>query len=163
MSSARLSRREQARFWAVAQAAKARGDLGESQIDVPLDVLGEDGLRPDLADDSRDRWPEVAGIALSPPLSGEAEWLAGIAGSEDMNAAAPSSAVEGGKLVPDRRRLQGRVLHPRHESGRRVGLPLDETHSAISGLGDGEAELEPAIAGAEGQAGEIAARAEAGM
>ena len=150
MACAHFSRREQARFWSIAQAPKAVRDLGKSQIDVSLDIFGEHGGRPDLADDPFNLGPQVPGIVLAPAFSGEAERLAGIAGSEDMNAAAPRSAVEGSQIVPDRRAIQGRVFHPCHESGRCVGFPLDVTHSAISGLGDGEAKFEPAVACAEG-------------
>lgn len=152
MASAHFSRREQARFCLVAQAAKARRDLGKSQIDVALDVLGKDGGGANLGDDPLDLGPEVAGIAFPPPLSREAEWLAGIAGREDMNAATPRSAVEGSQIVPDRRWLQGLVFHPGHESGRSMGFPLDETHSAISGLGNADAEVKPCISGAERKA-----------
>ncbi|BCW89950.1 hypothetical protein sos41_31180 [Alphaproteobacteria bacterium SO-S41] len=37
-----------------------------------------------------------------------------------------------------------------------MGFPLDETNSAISRLGDVQAEVEPAVTGAEGDAGEAA-------
>ena len=149
MRSADFSRCEQARFCAVAQALKAAGDLGKSQIDVPLDVLGEDDARAGLVDDPLDLGPEVPGIGLAPPLSGEAEGLAGITGSEEMKAIAPRAAVEGSQIVPDRCLIQGLVRHPCHESCRGMGFPLDETYSSISGLGDGEPEFEPAIACAE--------------
>jgi hypothetical protein len=110
--TASLSRCEQARFCAVAQALKAAGDLGKSQIDVALDVLGEDDTRPHFADDPLDLGPQVPGIGLAPALSGEAEGLAGITGSEEMNAIAPRSAVEGSQIVPDRCLIQGLVRHP---------------------------------------------------
>ena len=83
---------------------------------------------------------------LSPTLSGEAEGLTGVAGREDMNAAAPWLAVEGFEIVPYRCLIQGRVRHPGHESGRRVSFPLDVTDSSISGLGDEYAEVEASIA-----------------
>jgi len=163
MACAHFSRREQARFWSIAHAPKAVRDLGKSQIDVSLDILGEHGGRPDFVDDPLDLGPQVPGIVLAPPFSGEAERLAGITGSEDMNAAAPCPAVEGSQIVPDRRAIQGRVFHPCHESGRCMGFPLDVTHSAIAGLGDGKPELEPAISGTEGEAAQVAASAAGGM
>ena len=155
MASAHFSRREQARFCAVAQSAKPADDIGKSQIDVPFDVLDKHSSGPHFPDDPLDFGPEVARVGLAPPLAGHAEGLAGISGSEDMNLAAPRPAVEGSEIVPDRRAIQGRVCHPGHESGRCVGLPLDETDSAISGLGDGEAELETAITCAEGDAAKL--------
>lgn len=150
MRSADFSRREQARFCAVAQPLKAAGDLGKSQIDVTFDVLGEDDAGPHLSDDPLNLRPQMPGIGLAPAFPGEAEGLAGITGREDMNAIAPRSAVEGSQIVPYRRAIQPRVFHPGHESGRSMGFPLDETCSAISGLGDGEPEFEPAISGTEG-------------
>lgn len=155
VASACFSRRKQARFWAIAQAAKAFRDLGKSQIEMSLDVFREDDGRFDLADDSLDIGPEVARIALTLPLSGKAEGLTRITGREDMNAAAPWSAVEGFEIVPYRRAIQGRVFHPRHESGRRMGFPLDVTDSSITGLCDGDAEIEAAIASAEGEAAQL--------
>lgn len=74
-----------------------------------------------------------------------------------MNAAAPWSAIEGFKIVPDRCLIQGRVGHPGHESGRCVSFPLDVTDSAIGGFGDGDAKVETGIASAEGEAGQSAA------
>ncbi len=72
-----------------------------------------------------------------------------------MNAATPRSAVEGWKVVPDSSFSQGLVCHPRHESGRRMAFPLDESHSSISGLGDVQAEVEAGISGAEGDSPEV--------
>lgn len=163
MACARLSRREQARLCRVAQAAKRGGDVGVSQREMPLHVLAEDPLRLRLGDDAGDLGPEVSGIGGAAAAPGDAERLAGIAGRDEMNAAAPRAAVEAAQVVPDRRLVQGLVRHPRHESRRCMGFPLDESHSAISGLGDGEAEIEPAIAGAERDAAEVAVlRDEAG-
>lgn len=154
---ARFSRREQARLDAVAQLAKLSGDFPQSQGDVALDVLEEDPAGPDLVNDPGNLGPEVARILPSSPVTGLAEGLTGITGSEDMNAAAPRAAVEGSQIVPDRRRSQGFVAHPRHESGRGVSFPLDVTNSAISGLGDMQAEVQPGIAGAQGEAAKVIA------
>lgn len=152
MASAHFSRREQARFCAVAQAAKPSDDVGKSQIDVPFDVLDKDSAGADFIDDPLDFGPQVPGIGLALALPCGAERLARITGSEDMNLAAPWLAVEGSEIVPDRRAIQGRVCHPGHESGRCMGFPFDETDSAIGGLGDREAELETAVTCAEGKA-----------
>ena len=155
MSSARFSRREQARLWRVAQASKVPGDVGVSQGQVPFDVLAPHPFGADFVDDASDLGPEVPGVLLPCPVAGEAEGLAGIAGRDEMNSATPRSAVEGSKVVPDRRCSQGLVFHPAHESGRRMAFPLDESHSSIVGLGDVQAEIEAGISGAEGDAAEV--------
>lgn len=149
MATARFSRREQSRLCRVAQASKVGDDIGEAQRQVPLDILAEDPFGLRLAHDPRDVRPEVPRVRRSDPLARQAERLTGIAGSEDMNALAERSAVEGSKVVPDSRLTQGRVRHPRHESRRRVAFPLDESHSSVSRLGDVEAEVEAGVAGAK--------------
>lgn len=155
MARARFSRRKQARLSRVAQAAKASDDVGESQIEVSLDVFAEDPFGLGLGDDPGDFGPEVARVGLAGALAGMAEGLAGVAGSDEMNLAAPRSAVEGSKIVPDRRLCQGLVIHPGHESGRCVGFPFDESHSPIGRLGDMQAEIEAGVAGAKGDAPEV--------
>ena len=72
-----------------------------------------------------------------------------------MNSTTPRSAVEGSKVAPDRRLTQGLVRHPRHESGRSVAFPLDETNSSISRLCDVEAEVETPVSSAEGETPEV--------
>lgn len=131
---------------------------------MPFDIFAEYPFGLDFTDNSGDLRPEVAGIAGAASVSGVAERLTGISGSDDMNAAAPRSAVEGSKVVPDRRLTQGLVRHPRHESGRGVTFPLDETHSSISRLGDMQSEIEAGITRAEGDSPEfVALRQESGM
>jgi len=116
------------------------------------DILEEDEGRLALADDAGDMRPEVARVVGTPAFSRDGERLARIARSDDVHRAAPRAAVEAGNVVPDRRAIQGRVFHPRHESGCGVGFPFDMAHSSISGQGDGKPEVETACAGAEGEA-----------
>ncbi len=151
MASACFSRREHARLWCVAHGPKAFRDLGKSQTDVSFDVLAEHPFGSDFIDDAGDIRPQVSRILGSASIAAEAEWLAGVAGSDDMNAAAPRLAVERFKIVPDRRLCQGRVFHPRHESCCRMSFPLDESHSPISRLCDVQAKIKPAISGTEGE------------
>lgn len=119
---------------------------------MPADVLEEAESRFDLAHDAGDVGPEVSGVFLSELASGDGERLARIAAMDDIHRAAPRSAVEGGKVVPDRRAIQGRVFHPRHERGRRVGFPLNVTHSSVSGVGEVQSEVESSGARAEREA-----------
>jgi len=151
-----LIRREQSRFEASTHARQLRGDEIEAEIEVSGDVLEEQPLGTDLADDAGDVRPEVARVGGAQLPAGDGERLARIARSDDVHRATPECAVEAGEVVPDRRRMKARVFHPGHESGRSEGVPFDEAHSAISGLGDGEAEVEPADAGTEGEAEQLA-------
>jgi hypothetical protein len=138
----------------VAHADQSCGDFGEAEAEMMGDILKEDEGRLDLADDARDMRPEVARVVGTPAFARDGEWLARIARSDDVHRAAPRAAVEGGNVVPDRRAIQGRVLHPRHESGCGVGFPFDMAHSTISGDGDGESKVESASTRAEGEAEE---------
>ena len=144
-------RREEACRKPVAQADQSCGDFGEAEAEMMGDIFEEDEGRLDLADDARDMRPEVARILAAEPSARHAEWLARIASSDDIHRAAPWAAVEGSNVVPDNSLIQGRVFHPRHESGCGEGFPFDMAHSTISGNGDGESEVESARAGAEGQ------------
>lgn len=57
MATARFSRREQADLCRVAHSLKVGDDLGQSQIDVTLDVFEEHPDGPDLVDDAGDVRP----------------------------------------------------------------------------------------------------------
>ena len=139
---------------AVAHANQSAGDFGEAEAEMMGDILEEDEGRLNLADDAGDMGPEVAWILGTEPSARDRERLARIARSDDVHRAAPRAAVEGGNVVPDNSLIQGRVFHPRHESGCGEGFPFDMAHSTISGDGDGKPEIEPARTGAEGQAEE---------
>jgi hypothetical protein len=147
-------RREEACRKAVAHADQSSGDFGEAKAEMMGDVLEVHEGRLGLSDDPGDMRPEVARVLDAPSLASDGERLARIARSDDVHRAAPRAAVEGGNVVPDRRAIQGRVFHPRHEDGRGVGVPLDVTHSAISGECEVQSEVEPAGAGAEREAEE---------
>lgn len=147
-------RREEACRKAVAHANQSCGDFGEAEAEMMGDILEEDEGRLDLVDDAGDMGPEVARIIRTPALARNAERLARIARSDDVHRAAPWAAIEGSNVVPDNSLIQGRVFHPRHESGCGEGFPFDMAHSTISGDGDGKPEVEPASAGAEREAEE---------
>ena len=146
-----LRRREEACRKAVAHADQSAGDFGEAEAEMMGDILEEDEGRLDLADDAGDVRPEMTRVVRAPPLARDGEWLARIARSDDVHRAAPWAAVEGSNIVPDNSLIQGRIFHPRHESGCGEGFPFDMAHSTIPGDGDGEPEIEPACAGAEGE------------
>ena len=116
------------------------------------DILEEDERRFDFADDAGDMGPEMARILDAEPSARDRERLARITRSDDVHRAAPRAAVEGSNVVPDNSLIQGRIFHPRHESGCGEGFPFDMAHSTISGDGDGKPEIEAARAGAGGEA-----------
>ena len=147
-----LRRREEARRKAVAHADQSCGDFGEAEAEMMGDILEEDEGWLALPDDPGDMRPEVPRIVRAPPLARDRKRLARITRSDDVHRAAPRAAVEARNIVPDRRAIQGRVFHPRHEDGCGVGFPFDMAHSTISGDGDGEPEVEAACARAEGEA-----------
>ena len=121
------------------------------------DILKEDEGRLDLGDDAGDMRPEVARVIRAPAFACDRKWLTRIARSDDVHRAAPLSAVKGSNIVPDNSLIQGRVFHPRQESGCGEGFPFDMAHSTISGDGDGESDVETARAGAQGEAEEACA------
>ena len=147
-------RREEACRKAVAHADQSAGDFGEAKAEMMGDILEEDEGWLDIPDDAVDMRPEMAWIPAAEPSARDRERLARIARSNDVHRAAPRSAVEGSNVVPDNSLIQGRVFHPRHESGCGEGFPFDMAQSTISGDGDGEPEVEPACARAEGEAEE---------
>ncbi len=147
-----LRRSEEACRKLVAHADQSAGDFGEAEAEMMGDILEEHEGRLDLADDAGNMRPEVARVIRTPALARDGERLARIARSDDVHRAAPRAAIEGGNIVPDNSLIQGRVFHPRHESGCGEGFPFDMAHSTISGDGDGEPEVETAGAGAEGEA-----------
>ena len=148
-------RRKEAWRKAVAHADQSAGDFGEAEAEMMGDILEEDEGRLDLTDDAGDMRPEVARVVRAPALARDGEWLARISRSDDVHRAAPRAAVEAGNVVPDRRAIQGRVFHPRHESGCGEGFPFDMAHSSISGQGDGEPEVDATGAGAEREAEKV--------
>jgi len=118
------------------------------------DILEKNEGRLDFSDDAGDMGPEVARVFSAEALARDGERLARIARSDDVHRAAPWSAVKGSNVVPDNSLIQGRVFHPRHESGCGEGFPFDMAHSTISGDGDGKPEVESAGAGTKGEAEE---------
>ncbi|MFD3263322.1 hypothetical protein OCL97_04985 [Phenylobacterium sp. HK31G] len=125
---------------------------------MSLDVFEEDDVGVDLLDDAGDLRPQVAGVGCPPADAAEGERLAGIARKQAMNPAAPRAAVEGSKVIPDSRLRQRSVSHARRERGRGVAVALDEADGSETGLGQVDAEVEAAIAGAEGKSKQVGGR-----
>ncbi len=94
-------------------------------------VLQEHVAGSHLANDAGNVGPEPAVIVYAPLVPGHAERLAWETGRDESHLTAKEAAWEGREIVPDRRAIQGLVFHPRHETGRCVGVPLAVTHTAI--------------------------------
>lgn len=114
-------------------------------------VFHEDVARSNLANDTGNIRPEPPVVFNAQPLAGGAEGLARESRSDAVHCSTPRSAIEGGKVVPDRSFFQGRVRHPRHEDGRGIAVPFDCTHKSGAWHGELESELEASDSGAEGK------------
>lgn len=124
-------------------------DLGKSQIDVTFDVFAEDPFGPDFVGNPSDFRPQVSWVSITLAFPGQAEGLAGIAGSEDMNLATPRAAFEGSEIVPDRRFSQGFLIHTRCEGGHCMSFPLDVSDGFVSLFSDVQSKVEAGIPCAE--------------
>ncbi len=118
---------------------------------MSTDILEEAERGFDFRHDTGDVRPEMSWVFVAELASGDAKWLARIAAMDDIHHAAPRLAVKGGNVVPDRRAIQTLVFHPRHESCRRIGVPLDITHGSIAWDGEVKSEIEATSPGAEGE------------
>ena len=116
------------------------------------DVLDDQRPCSNLANDTPDVGPEVALVVGAAALAGDGVWRAWEAGSDEIHATTVEVAREGREIVPDRRRIQPRVFHPRHENGRSVGVPLDVAHAAqLSAESSAGSELQSSDPGAYSQ------------
>lgn len=139
-------RGEQTPFRIEPEVGKVTENMGKSCSNNSWDVLQEHVAGFHVADDPCDVGPEPTLVVSAQPLACCAERLAGETGSDEIHSATPRATVEGGEVIPDRSLIQARLCHPRHESGRCVGVPLNVSHGA--GVSS-EGELESSVAGAE--------------
>jgi hypothetical protein len=144
-------RREQTPFRIEPEVGKLGEDVRQPESNKLGDVLQEDEGRSHVSDDPGDVGPEPSLVIDTSTLPGLREGLAGEAGSDEIHASTPRSSVERDEVRPDRRLIQVRVVHPRHESGRCVGVPLNVSHGSGVDAGESQSELEPSVAGAEMQ------------
>lgn len=78
--------------------------------------------------------------------------LAGDAAKDEIHLAAPRSPVEGSDIAPNRGVSQETLPHRRDQMGAGEGFPLHHSDDAASRDGELESEVEPAAAGAQGDA-----------
>ena len=115
------------------------------------DVFEEDDAGPDLSDNPSDICPYPALIVGVSTLAGGGEGLTRRAPSEDIHAATPRLAVEGGHVSPDRSRSHGARLHLRDQVCGGEGFPFDHTDRASASESSGEAQFEPSVAGEQAE------------
>ena len=149
MAIAGFRRAENSSRNAVTQSFQWSDEGGELAGRVPRDVLSEETERPALGHDAQDLVDEEPLVVGAAALSGDAVGLAGISGSDAMNAAAPRSSVKGGKVRPDRCRSQVARFHAVDQLRGGRGFPLHVSDATRSGHGKLDAEAEPAGSGAE--------------
>jgi len=78
---------------------------------VSFDILKEAELGSQNPNSVCDKWPEVPRVVCAEAFSGCAEWLAGIAPSEDVHAVTKCSPWEGLKIRPYRSWVQESRFH----------------------------------------------------
>jgi hypothetical protein len=106
VGSANLGRAEYSRRNAIAQPLQSRDEGVQLSVAVPCDVLAEETSRPALGNDTEhvvDEESVVVGPALSADL---AVGLARVARSDAIHDSTPWASIEGGKVRPDRSRVE---------------------------------------------------------
>lgn len=112
-------------------------------------IFQPDDTRLYFAKNSDDVGPEPPVIVNTLPVASCAPWLAGKTGSDAIHAVTPASAIEGGNVVPDRRRMKDPFFYTRHQPRTSKGFPLHVHEGAVVGHGELEAEFEASKASAE--------------
>lgn len=124
------------------------------------DVLQKKPSRAAIGCDPQDFVEQPRALAIeSCTAAGDGDVLARESGNDAIHFSTKALAIEGRDIVPNRRLIQRRAFHPRHESGCGVGVPLDVTHTAIVESEQVEsgarAFVEHADTGKEGEAGKL--------
>lgn len=138
-------RGEQTPFRSEPEVGKVGEDVREPGPNKSGDVLQEDESRSHVTDDPSNGRPEPPVIVNSTASTGIGERLARESRSDDVHASTPRCAIEGREIVPDRRLIQSRLAHPRHENGRCVAVPLDTSHGSYVEACGSESDLESAV------------------
>lgn len=109
--SAAFSRTEYSPRRLVTKLFQIADDCGESQRDVPVDVLEEADAGLHDSNSICNPWPQVARVFCSCPLPCCAEGLAWITASEDVHSSVKRCPREGLKIRPYRCRVHESRLH----------------------------------------------------
>jgi hypothetical protein len=118
---------------------------------MSFDILKEAELGSQNPNSVCDKRPEVAGVVGAESLSGCAEWLAGIAPSEDVHAVTKLCPWEGFKIRPDRCCVHESRFHFCDQV--RAGEGFDLTKSDRAQISDNsvESQLNTAVSGTKSE------------
>jgi hypothetical protein len=122
-------------------------DFSESEGDVSFDILKEAELGSQNPNSVCDEGPEVAGVVGAEALSGCAEWLAGIAATEDVHAAVKLCPWEGFKIRPDRCRVHESRFHFRDQVRAGEGFDLTKSDCAQTWDCSAKSEINASVSG----------------
>jgi hypothetical protein len=118
---------------------------------VVCDIFEEHEGRLGFSDDAGDRRPKVARVFSAELLPGDAERLARVSGNDAMNSAAPRQAVEGSHVRPKRGVVHEALFDTRRQLRAEIDFPLHVADRSSASNSQTEAEVEAAVAGAEGE------------
>jgi len=114
-------------------------------------ILQPDEPRVHFANALEDGRPDPSLVVEPVALSGSGPRLAGEPSAHDIHVATPSSAAEGEKVVPHRRRIQRTFCHARDQARGGIGFPLDVTDGAVTGECEVEGQFQPPDPGTNSQ------------
>jgi len=118
--------------------AQSSQPLSGSSKSVDCDVLEEDEGGLAVFDDPFNKGPDGPLVVVTLALAGETERLARDPAHDEIHRSTPSSAVERGKVTPDRCRIQPPFFHARCQYRGGICLPLDVTDRANAEGSEGE-------------------------
>lgn len=144
-------RAEQSDRNAATQSFQCRDEVSELPVRVPRDVLAPETTSPAAVKGVDHAIGEPSLVGITEAAAGDAVGLAGIARHDAIHCATPCSCVEGGKVRPDRRRMEPPVFHARDQDRCCRGFPLHVADAASRWLGKSHAEVESSDACAEGK------------
>ncbi len=135
----------------IPDVGKVSDDQAQSSANKSADLFHEEPFGLDLSHNAVDIVPYPAGVGDTLLFSGDGPRLTGDAGSDAIHFSAPRAAVEGGKIAPDRRVIQGLRFNLCDQVCDREGFPLHHTDCASAWLGESDSEVEAGVSCAERQ------------
>jgi hypothetical protein len=148
---AALSRTEYSPRDFITQLFQIANDAGESQRNVPLDILEEAELWSKKSNAACDVRPQVPLVFCTKPLSSCAEGLAGVAASEDVHAVTKLCPREGLKIRPNRCWVHESRFHFCNQVRNCEGFDLTKSDCAQSWEDSLESKFNAAVSGTKAE------------